>query len=215
MAMEMISDRRYRLGPIRTRLLRGKRNNGDIYGRPGSAHESVTELVRREVHRLLITCHLRLHIHLEKSAVTDLLKELEAVVGLDARATPGKVELHTSYSWRRIMADHWQSFLVPGTDTDRHPNMDSVENAQFVVALVNWYRTHHAEIAEAVKDKARLDWLERFILDGGFAHMYCEGLSVELDHPTWDHVKLGYEIRDAIDAAIDAQHNSAREGGKS
>jgi hypothetical protein len=126
-----------------------------------------------------------------------LLKELEAVAELDARATPGKVELHTSYSWRRIMADHWQSFLVPGTDTDRHPNMDSDENAQFVVALVNWYRTHHAEIAEAVKAMDRVRMLPAKWRDIANAE-----IGDAFSGP-WD------TCADELESAM---HNSAREG---
>lgn len=131
-----------------------------------------------------------------------LLKDLEAVAGLDERATPGIIELHTSCSWRRIMAPRGRGFLVPGIDPDKHPNMDSIENAQFVVALVNWFRTHHAEIAGAVKDARRLDWLNAF-------HGIDNECSLSVHHK--DGGFLIDDLREAIDAAM---HNSAREDGE-
>lgn len=87
-----------------------------------------------------------------------MLAELDAVVRLSDRATPGKVELHTSCSWRRIVAERGRPFLVPTIDPDRHQNMDTTESAEFVVALVNWFRTHHATLADMAK---RLEAAER------------------------------------------------------
>ena len=130
--------------------------------------------------------------------MADLLKDLDAVAGLDERATPGMIELHTSCSWRRIMAPRGRGFLVPGIDPDKHPNMDSIENAQFVVALVNWFRTHHTEIAQALKDARRMDWLER------------NAINITLDGRLHREMQIG-TARDSIDTAM---HNSAREDGE-
>ena len=87
-----------------------------------------------------------------------MLAELDEVVRLSERATPGKVELHTSCSWRRIVAERGRPFLVPTIDPDRHQNMDTTESAEFVVALVNWFRTHHATLADMAK---RMEAAER------------------------------------------------------
>jgi hypothetical protein len=146
----------------------------------------------------------------------DLMAELAEVVKLDGLATPGKVELHTSCSWRRIMADQWRPFLVPGIDPDRHPNMDSIENAQFVVALVNWYRTHHAELEAAVRDAARYApclWVPDDDTDSwdtacGNKHQFIAGDAADnlYQHCPYCGGKL---IEPNYDAAM---HNSAREG---
>ncbi|HEV2540248.1 MAG TPA: hypothetical protein VGU03_11125 [Frateuria sp.] len=139
----------------------------------------------------------------------DLLKELEALVLLDARATPGQVELHTSCSWRRIIAERNRAFLVPTIDPDRHQNMDSAENAQFVVALVNWYRTHHAEIAEAVKKRDALIELLAQAQD----ELVCSHRS--MTHETsFDEIQSKRVVRviNRIEPILKTQHNSAREG---
>jgi len=90
-------------------------------------------------------------------SMIDDLREVERLADL---ATPGRVELHTSCSWRRIMADRGRPFLVPRIDHDRHPNMDGIENAEFVVALVNWFRTHAAQIEQDARDAERIEWMD-------------------------------------------------------
>jgi hypothetical protein len=87
---------------------------------------------------------------------TNLIAELAEVVRLSEAATPGKVELHTSCSWRRIVADRGRPFLVPGIDPDGHPNMDTIDSAEFVVALVNWFRTHHATLTRIIESEATI-----------------------------------------------------------
>ena len=88
----------------------------------------------------------------------NLLDELEKIVALSEKATPGMVELHTSCSWRRIVAERGRPFLVPIIDPDRHQNMDTVESAEFVVALVNWFRTNAPALADMAK---RMEAAER------------------------------------------------------
>jgi hypothetical protein len=92
--------------------------------------------------------------------MTDLLKELEAVVaGLD-ECTDGVAESH--YKALRFL------------------------------------RTHHAEIAEALKDARRMDWLER------------NAINITLDGRLHRVMQIG-TARDSIDTAM---HNSAREAGE-
>jgi hypothetical protein len=86
-----------------------------------------------------------------------MLEDLAEVVRLSDRATSGTVELHTSCSWRRIVSGN-RPFLVPTVDPDGHANMDTTESAEFVVSLVNWFRTHHATIRDMA---ARLEAAER------------------------------------------------------
>lgn len=87
-----------------------------------------------------------------------MLAELDEVVRLSEMATPGRVELWTSCSWRRLMTPDGRPFLVPIVASDGHPDMDTIDNAAFVASLVNWFRTHHATLADMAK---RLEAAER------------------------------------------------------
>jgi hypothetical protein len=130
--------------------------------------------------------------------MTNLLKDLEAVALLAEKATPGK--------WRCrpedgvvILGGNCGGFSI-----EHCP--DASSNAKLITAAINFLRTHHAEIAEALADARR--WREVKRLTGksvggrGVAfEMHFEPLSIK-----------GGTLTDYIDAAIDAQHNSAREG---
>lgn len=117
-----------------------------------------------------------------------MLAELDEVVRLSERATQGKVELHTSCSWRRIVAERGRPFLVPTIDPDRHQNMDTTESAEFVVALVNWFRTHHATLADMAR---RLEAAERDARMWRLCnsdHPFSDGTTVKC------HVNVGVNI---------------------
>lgn len=141
--------------------------------------------------------------------MTELLRELEAVVGLADKATPGPWvanggELATDLYWANgsMTADALAEFA---------DGLSDPPNAPFVEAAVNFLRTHHAEIAEAVRDARRYRWLrdeahkEPHTRSVG---IYCEwGSNCDLS-------SIGGTDADVeIDAAIDA-HNSAREVGE-
>lgn len=111
--------------------------------------------------------------------MTELLRELEAVVG----------------RMEAIKAANW--------------DVDTAELSATRIAVIDFVHDHHAEIAEALKDKVRMDWIERQL------HMLTWNDNAE-------HVAIraedgadgiGDSWREAIDAAIDA-HNSAREVGE-
>ncbi|THD06163.1 hypothetical protein [Rhodanobacter lindaniclasticus] len=121
--------------------------------------------------------------------MTNLLKDLEAVALLAEKATPG------DWVWRRDAGKPMliNGLMFGGDGPDGQPN-----DAAFIIALVNLFRTHHAEIAEAVKDSARMDWLE------------CNAINITLDGRLHRVMQIG-TARDSIDTAM---HNSAREDGE-
>lgn len=128
-----------------------------------------------------------------------LLDELEAVVRLSELATPGP-----------FVVDDWGDVTANGEDVVARIATNYVEDepdANLLASAVNFIRAHHAEIAEALKDMARMDWL-------------CsdEVHWIEIQsNPRGDYVYVGTDdrtpLRRKIDAAIDV-HNSAREGGE-
>lgn len=97
--------------------------------------------------------------------MTDLLKELEAVALLAEKATPGEWHRHTDCPAECC----WHMFTAPDGiygdgdgDLINSPEMGE-SDAAYIVALSNLFRTHHAEIAEAVRDAERwraLHWGE-------------------------------------------------------
>ena len=109
--------------------------------------------------------------------MTDLLKELEAVV-------------------ERIRADSTEVRKV-GIDPERERHIKR--------AAVNFIRTHHAEIAEAVKDARRYRWLRQ-------AHE-SESPKYGLWHVRDYQGEPISNLNPSLDFAIDA-HNSAREDGE-
>lgn len=86
----------------------------------------------------------------------DLLKDLEAVALLADKATPGE--------WAASIGHHVKQIggvIVADPCERRGPQAQ--HNAEYIAALSNLFRTHHAEIAEAVKDAKRwraLHWAE-------------------------------------------------------
>jgi hypothetical protein len=116
--------------------------------------------------------------------MTNLLKELEAVVALrDARIEAAR--LNDDVLWN-----------------------DLLEKSES--AMDSFICTHHAEIAEALRDARRLDFVERCVhaldWDG-------DGMKMVIVADDGSEHKAD-TYRQAIDAAIDAMHNSAREVGE-
>jgi hypothetical protein len=88
--------------------------------------------------------------------MTDLLKDLEAVAGLADKATPGE--------WVTTVGHHVkQAHGVMVVAKNELRGEVAQHNAAYIATLHNFIRTHHAEIAEAVKDAERwraLHWAE-------------------------------------------------------
>jgi hypothetical protein len=89
-----------------------------------------------------------------------LLDELEEVVRLAEKATPGE---WTATVGHDVKQQH--GVTVMKAWAGRGPQQE--HNAAYVVALVNWFRAHHAEMADMAKrleaaerDSKRLDWVE-------------------------------------------------------
>lgn len=76
--------------------------------------------------------------------------------------------------------------------------MSGFDRQRFTAELERWFRTRHAEIAEAVKDARRLDWLER------------NAINITLDGRMHRCMQIGAS-RISIDVAM---HNGAREDGE-
>jgi hypothetical protein len=156
--------------------------------------------------------------------MTNLLKELEAVAGLAERADQG--------CWR-MWANELRSSPEDDADVDHSHIIASfagarTHNLHFVQALVLLYRTHHAEIAEAVKGAAYGRALQSAMeaeyraaktsRKGGkqaewvTTHCLLRRVKAAADHLT----DMGNPITESDQplAAIDAMHNSAREVGE-
>ena len=80
-----------------------------------------------------------------------LLDELEGVVRLAEKATPGE---WTATVGHDVKQQH--GVTVMKAWAGRGPQQE--HNAAYVVALVNWFRAHHAELADMAK---RLEAAER------------------------------------------------------
>lgn len=123
-----------------------------------------------------------------------LLKDLEAVAVLADKATPGE--------WVTTVGHHVkQAHGVLVVAKNELRGEEHEHNAAYIAAVSNMFRTHHAKIAEAVKDARRYRWLRSNACDG---FMRADGGSLNCDEPEseWD-------------AWIDASmNNSAREDGE-
>ena len=126
--------------------------------------------------------------------MTDLLKDLEAVALLADKATPGE--------WAASIGHHVKQIggvIVADPCERRGPQAQ--HNAEYIAALSNLFRTHHAEIAEAVKDARRYRMTRH--------KLTCGKLTVDEELSI-----IGAKDGQAFDATIDAMHNSAREAGE-
>lgn len=137
--------------------------------------------------------------------MNDLLKELEAVVEVAKKATQGEWAFFpggkraTVYSPGGHIAFCTQRGF--GARGERPVTTDEmVSNVQLIASLINLFRTHHAEIAEAVRDAARYRWLRDRC--GIVEYKAIAGSVGPGMLPSGDK----------LDAAIDAMHNIAREG---
>jgi len=97
--------------------------------------------------------------------MTDLLTELESVVALADKATPGE------WPWPEF-PEHSpnEAFIRLGAGYVEFGGSGSrrAANAMAVAAAMHFIRAHHAEIAEAVRDAARFHALERFYTAANF-----------------------------------------------
>jgi hypothetical protein len=76
--------------------------------------------------------------------MTNLLKELEAVVGLADKSTSG--------TWK-MCRDDGKPMLINNVLFGGGGTHGQAADADMILASVNFIRTHHAEIAEAVKNE--------------------------------------------------------------
>lgn len=135
----------------------------------------------------------------------NLLKDLEAVALLAEKATPGKWSVEPEGD-NEFGQPVFTIEIFDGTC----PIVGSGQfygdphDANECAAAVNFIRTHHAEIAEALTDARRYRFLRDAEPEKAWDDAYRElGGCASAKH-----------VDAAIDAAIDAQHNSAREGLK-
>ena len=123
--------------------------------------------------------------------MNNLLKDLKAVALLADKATPGE--------WVTTVGHHVkQAHGVMVVAKNELRGEVAQHNAAYIATLHNFIRTHHAEIAEALKDARRMDWLER------------NAINITLDGRLHREMQIG-TARDSIDTAM---HNSAREDGE-
>lgn len=138
--------------------------------------------------------------------MTDLLKDLEAVTLLADKATPGEWR-----AWDDLDGDYAKVEGSPDgpniANTGRLGWPEAKYNAAYITALSNLFRTHHAEIAEALRDARRWRHARKIL-----PVEYIEGSQREFE----SYGLPGSEEENiAADNAIDAaMHNSARENGK-
>ena len=144
----------------------------------------------------------------------NLLDELEKIVALSEKATPGE--------WAR----DWNNDVGPNDDyyveweevgpVQIHGQNASAD-AEYLHALHNWFRTHAPALADMAKrleaaerKAARYDYLSRRIYvedhDGGWSSSYMFLPIPRRDDSTYNDAKPYnfVTLDDAIDAAIDA-----------
>lgn len=136
--------------------------------------------------------------------MTDLIAELAEVAVLSQRADQGR--------WRM-----WATQLRSGPEDDAGLDKSKLiadfagartHNLSFVQALVKLYRTHHAEIAEAVKLAKWYRGLRDSDPDNGEPYIARER------QDSWGNWKTEWLGGLDADRALDAKHNSAREVGE-
>lgn len=132
--------------------------------------------------------------------MTNLLAELAEVVRLSETAKDGVWQFGSC-------GPNGDSNLVAfnGKDVSGLGLIHHYSSLDLISAAVNFLRTHHAEIAEAVMDARRYRWLKYNAteLTGEY------GEAAQLYYGTYRSGPL--ELDASIDAAM---HNSAREGGE-
>lgn len=138
-----------------------------------------------------------------------LLDELEDVVRLAEKATPGE---WTATVGHDVKQQH--GVTVMKAWAGRGPQQE--HNAAYVVALVNWFRAHHAELADMAKrleaaerDSKRLDFMEREHCTVRVEatcddDVFYEVVDYYMAEPQERVIGSGATPRDALDAAIDA-----------
>lgn len=135
----------------------------------------------------------------------DLLKELEAVALLAEKATPGP-----------FVVDTYGDVQANGEDVARIASSGDLANndARVVAAAVNFLRTHHAEIAEAVRDARRYRWLRNIAWSiPSIAQQELPAVAVFSGTGRRCKDISGAEMDQAIDAAIVITQGSVQEGG--
>ena len=133
--------------------------------------------------------------------MTDLIKELDAVALLADRLD----QLSDA-----VAKQQWNEFSM------RVP-AEPARDADLVLASVaRFIRTHHAEIAEAVKDAALWRYMVRENNKGGRGAFRIVWFDERDDgFTTTDGVSVDGKDEQAIIRIVsDAMHNSAREGGE-
>jgi hypothetical protein len=147
--------------------------------------------------------------------MTDLLKELEDAVGAiedyeaherptsdgcsDHEDAPHGFDRNGSHNADRYVCDceGWEP--------------DAAENATVSRKAIAFLRTHHAKIKKEVADARRYRWLRDHSL-GQWEYPICVSQSRTELGMRYVGPLTESSLDNAIDAAIDAQHNSAREG---
>ena len=139
--------------------------------------------------------------------MADLLKDLEAVTLLADKATPGEWR-----AWDDLDGDYAKVEGSPDgpniANTGRLGWPEAKDNAAYITALSNLFRTHHAEIAEAVKLAKWYRGLRDSDPDNGEPYIARER------QDSWGNWKTEWLGGLDADRALDAKHNSAREDGE-
>lgn len=136
-----------------------------------------------------------------------LLKDLEAVALLADKATPGE--------WVTTVGHHVkQAHGVMVVAKNELRGEVAQHNAAYIATLHNFIRTHHAEIAEAVRDARRYRWLRNIAWSiPSIAQQELPAVAVFSGTGRRCKDISGAEMDQAIDAAIVITQGSVQEGG--
>ena len=133
--------------------------------------------------------------------MNNLLKDLKAVALLADKATPGE--------WVTTVGHHVkQAHGVMVVAKNELRGEVAQHNAAYIATLHNFIRTHHAEIAEAVKLAKWYRGLRDADPDNGEPYIARER------QDSWGNWKTEWLGGLDADRALDAMHNSAREAGE-
>ena len=139
-----------------------------------------------------------------------LAQDLDGVVRLLEKATPGP------WSYSKRNDPEAPASIVSGTDAGiayaiamcpRYRNSDWSGDANAIIAAVNFLRTHSAEIAGALRDAERLDYIERTFSGMTNRERY---LPVQM---IWGKGANGRTLREACDKYMQRESAMQQGGG--
>ena len=139
-----------------------------------------------------------------------LAQDLGGVVRLLEKATPGK------WAYSKRNDPEWPASIISGMDTGRayavamcprYRNSDWSGDANAIIAAVNFLRTHSAEIAGALRDAERLDYIERTFTGMSNGERYLPRVM------GWGKSRNGRTLREACDKYMQRESAMQQGGG--